>query len=790
MKTARTMGSKTKPIKVTHAHKKPYRKRHYIALIASIALAIALLNSALLYQASTDYRQHAASQTIADLFSLRSTNAKKAIASTYGFTVRYNPGRYYASAIDSNTGDLFTDAELDTHRAYETIKLSEQTTKVGEGASIKLAYYPAAKVAGSDLAQLEKSYVVEKQVNPNGLVKGASKPMVIRDVSFLRTEWSRNVTVAGKQLKTSLVTYIGIVHNSPFVAVINNGLFADNSTSEQIMADLEFSDRIQAYVEPTVAAQSARNVSDQLIDTLLMSQPASAAGKEPAYTASERISATYSPAVVKIYNIFIADIMYQGSVVAEKRMNGSTGSGFLISSDGYIASNGHVVANSAREELITIAIEDAAKGDTTLLNGLITEAGVTAGDLEIAKTGKEQGAIIIQKIYDNLAESRFSFKNMTSNLLVGMGEKQVDLQDLIKQTQAGERYAEQPTIKRATFKAADYDGIILPTYTGKFTKSDVALIKLDGGSNFPMTTLGSMSDIAQGANINIMGYPGIGSSNGLVSETKTAATLTTGKVSAHKDDNNGKKMIETDTEIGHGNSGGPAFDDSGNVIGVATYGTTEGANGGGKLNYVRNIKDLTDLADKSSVRYSQKSETQKTWEAGINDFYRARYKKAVKSFQKVKTLYPDHPRVNEMIATAEKRIAAGENIDDFPWVLVLIGGGIVAVLAAAATTFIIIRHKKTHAAYTAGVASGTMQPIATGAPAQYIVPAVAAPLGAAPVELSPSPVTQSHITPQDLVSPMSLPAPTSSSQPAQPPAVATQQPVSGVPPTDSQFPQV
>lgn len=738
--------AKTTHVKVTHAHHKPYRKRHYAVLIASIALGIGLINAFVMFANNEYLSSQVASQTIADLFSVRDGKTNKSrVSSTYGFSLSYDTNRYYSSAVVATSGDLHVGAELTTGRAYNAIRLSDQRVNVKDASSFKLTYYQNDKPGAIDLSQVERSYVIEKQVEQNQLIKIDSEKVTYDGVQFLRTEWYRQLTGSNVSLNIGYTTYVGLVNGSPLTVIASQGL-GENDSADEIMKTLTVSTRIQAAVPISRTVASKYSTSLSLLDKMLGVATASAA--PPTYTAAERISATYSPAVVKVYNIMVGDLAIDGRTVLRNQIAGGTGSGFIVSSDGYIATNGHVAVVDARDEIIRFAIEALLQNNITPMTELITMAGITESDIAGAKSQKDVLVIIVKKLYE-LAPSRFAFVNSKQNLLVGLGEKQIDTQELVKITAKKTAYPEEATIKSATLKQSNFDGTILPIITGQFTKSDVALIKING-SNYPMVKLGDINSISQGGNLNIMGFPGVGSSNGLVSQTKTAATLTTGKVSSKKKDTGNRNLIETDTEIGHGNSGGPAFDDTGEVVGIATYAVDPGGSGDGALNYVRDIDDFVQSAGKSSVDYAL-SDTQLVWNQGIQQFYTARYKKAVASFAKVKELYPEHPRVAELTLVAEKRIANGENVDDFPVLLVVVLG-VVVLTGAGVSVFFIVRHKRGHNALVQGVVSGQVQPLTPDAPAQMI-PAAVPPAqlfgqAVAPVQSTTEQAFQPAVTPQ------------------------------------------
>src|SRR5436309_11837093 len=137
------------------------------------------------------------------------------------------------------------------------------------------------------------------------------------------------------------------------------------------------------------------------------------------------------------------------------------------------------------------------------------------------------------------------------------------------------------------------------TYTAKVIgtdpKTDIALIKVEGGSNFPFVPLAEKSPRV-GDWVLAVGNPfGLG------------GTVTAGIVSARGRDIGAgpyDDFIQIDAPVNKGNSGGPTFDVDGNVIGVNTaiYSPSGGSVGIAFAIPAETVKSVvTQLKDKGSV---------------------------------------------------------------------------------------------------------------------------------------------------------------------------------------------
>lgn len=710
---------KQKSVTIKHHHAKPFRKRHIASLTLFLFTGVLLIGLVINYNQNVNRGIQAAKDFISQTFNPKAA-VSSAINSTYGFTVTYDSAKFYATAIDTQTGDLFISNELKVNRAYELVRIAPTPSDTeSQNNNMTIHYYHKVTIVDpNNLASVEQTAIKDITAKANlQATKTGTSNVMYGGTQFLKTDWefqSNNNVLAG--FTPTFTTYTTLHNGKAFVVEIIHNPIGTQKTDmyESVLQSLTFGAAEPSAALPAAAgseqtAQKSRNI----IESFFMGEVAAAADDKSYSNSSEKISAAYGPAVVKIFNAYCQDIYFDGVAAATNVCSGSTGSGFFISSDGYIASNGHVTTSDPLDILIQLSYEQYAKGNTKPLDKLITLANIKKSDIPANGTPQERAEALFNMLY-KIDPARLEARNSVINLLVCLGKEQPDVKELVKVTTARQRFAQQDTIKKAEVVAQDYRSI---QGFSKFITSDVSIIKIEG-SNYPVTKLGTIAALQQGANLSILGYPGNASSNGIVDGTLSEVTLTSGKVSAIKNAlGSDKKLIETDTTIGHGNSGGPAFNDSGEVMGISTY--TAAKVGDGTYNYVRDVKDIIDLAGVSSVTVSNVSKTQEQWQKALDQFNTAHYSKSLKTFATVKNLYPAHPKVDEFAAAAQQNIKDGKDVKDLPVLLAAIVG-VLLLIAAAAVTLILYRHKKVHNVYKAQVGAGIMQPIAQGADPQTV----------------------------------------------------------------------
>lgn len=223
------------------------------------------------------------------------------------------------------------------------------------------------------------------------------------------------------------------------------------------------------------------------------------------------------------------------------------GSGFLYRPDGYLITNGHVAqwANGKDQQADNARMKQAIPclADKVVQN-VVAKQGHPLTDPE-----KEEITKILQ---DAIASGKVHISDISLTVMLD--------------------------------NQAKYPGEI-KAYSDPINEGgkDIAIVKIDG-KNLPTTELGNSDEMRVGDGITVVGYPGAATNatiGGLFSrESIWVPTVTTGRISAvNKTDYHGTPVLQSEAVINHGNSGGPAFDSNGRVIGIATYALANDAAG-------------------------------------------------------------------------------------------------------------------------------------------------------------------------------------------------------------------
>lgn len=116
-----------------------------------------------------------------------------------------------------------------------------------------------------------------------------------------------------------------------------------------------------------------------------------------------------------------------------------------------------------------------------------------------------------------------------------------------------------------------------------FTDKDVAIIHVSNMNDMAMVQLGNSTSVQQQDELTIIGFPGNGDIAG--NSATDLLTLSVNKVfvSSMKTTDTGAPVIQVAGNVEHGDSGGPALDSQGTIVGVVSF----GANGPGSTSFLQ-----------------------------------------------------------------------------------------------------------------------------------------------------------------------------------------------------------
>jgi S1-C subfamily serine protease/rhodanese-related sulfurtransferase len=304
------------------------------------------------------------------------------------------------------------------------------------------------------------------------------------------------------------------------------------------------------------------------------------------------------------------------------------GTGFLITPDGYLVTNGHVVQpyhesddSEARDALLRQAIEQAClEGKSTVGQPRHAVAELLS---EIAPTA----SVDVKKTLNVVLSNRDTF----------VAEVKAYSPPL----------AERPGKQRAAGKVGVRE-------SGK----DIAILKIDG-RNLPTLSLGDSDRVQLGQSIHLLGFPGVVLYHDLLDKRSgVEASVTSGQVSSVKRDARGAPVIQTDAAASWGNSGGPGVNARGDVIGILTFisltsDETQAIQG---FNFLVPANVVREFARTAGARLDVPSPFNAVWRDAVTRFARGDWAGAQGKLDAAARLVPNLPDVQRLQAETEIRL--------------------------------------------------------------------------------------------------------------------------------------
>ncbi|MEH7545732.1 S1C family serine protease [Neobacillus vireti] len=395
---------------------------------------------------------------------------------------------------------------------------------------------------------------------------------------------------------------------------------------------------------------------------------------------AQKLAEFTKPAVVRIVDYTVVSWQFNNPddpeviAILEQLNNqsvvGGSGSGAIISSDGYIVTNAHVVEATQKK------------------------------DEDIANEAFEQLVSIVADYFKVDYETAYNY--------------------MVAYTQ----YTDIQRVLKVVLPGGDIlDGEVksygAPINEGK----DVAVLKIED-KNLPTIPLGNSDDIQNQDNIWVSGYPAAADSDLLSPDSSLVSTMTAGQISAtSKKTDQGSPVVQINAAATHGNSGGPVINDKGQIIGLLTFrGDTVNGQEVQGFNFAVPVNTVKEFVNQAGVR-NTKSETDKLFQEGLELYWGGYYKHALEKFEAVQRIYPNHSEIKQYIANAEKKVDSSKMLwSDYAATFYIVDG-VAGLLVLILLVFTFVGGKsKSSAAVVAPPAAGPAPTSAAPAPTPPAAP--------------------------------------------------------------------
>jgi S1-C subfamily serine protease len=313
------------------------------------------------------------------------------------------------------------------------------------------------------------------------------------------------------------------------------------------------------------------------------------------------------------FNISASDVP-QGAGSIETGAGGS-GSGFIIHPTGYILTSGHVIA----------ATTDRERMQADLLHN---------------------GAIAALLDHFPVETLRALYR---SNRLNGY----------IQQLARAGSLAEVRTFNEVELS----NGQKLPFARREYSPSlsqnghDLALLKISR-NELPTLQLANSDAVHLQEQIWVVGYPAVASSTDeiiggwLSRDSDLEATVNPGSITAIKRNVLNVPVFQTDVGIYHGNSGGPAVNRDGKVVGIATWGHTDAE----QIKFLVPINQARQLLGRAKVPVNVEGNFNVSYRRALDKAHAGDWTEAKKSLLQADTLFPHSPDLIRFMNDADLAI--------------------------------------------------------------------------------------------------------------------------------------
>jgi len=321
----------------------------------------------------------------------------------------------------------------------------------------------------------------------------------------------------------------------------------------------------------------------------------------------------------------------------------SSGSGFIINPNGYICTNGHVVQyyyEKNDRQIERLFLLQVLKKH--FLPRLIQSGEIQNDPVSIKKSMIELYGLMKPK----------TTVKIKKDLVVFLSNKR--------------RYPAE--VKDYSPPMGAYPGKLdLPGFQYESeTGKDIALIKIEA-KDLPAVVLGDSGAVQLGEQVYAAGYPGVVLKHTMLQKSLANfldCTVTVGHISGKKLTATGASLIQTDTAITHGNSGGPDFNTRGEVVGMSTLGSNTKTQSGTQqiqgFNFLVPINTVKEFIARAGIKTGVPSLFNTMWIKALNAYKAQECEEVMDHCSAALKLMPNQPDVLKLQRLTQERITRGE----------------------------------------------------------------------------------------------------------------------------------
>lgn len=610
----------------------------------------------------------------------------KTIDSSLGFKLTYNPtildgqGQTTDASSDDKwiSGKTYTEEELYERRDYSIVKFRPKEKdeehlfaqpELTILTNIRKAYWENRMKLPENAAKTKLEVFVDDTIasrGKDGYKVADRQDITINGAAYKLVTFDYQSGSFGVGYKSTSRFYFTVQNDRPYYISIHNMQNDSNgyiAQFETIINTVTF----EGLDEDKLAAVRADQADNVLAAT--DSLPAGTGNMPNPLDAKALLDvvARNQIAVVRIGTIYCAqiDLLLTGGSVGgrvDTACAAGIGSGSIVTGDGYVATNGHVVQlskTSALTSYIGMAkdIDDLIKRINPVVEYLVKRGKITTTqkDALIAaiKNKDPKGLQAALGLGEAVGENYMTAHNDRYSYVVQLSNEPIRIKD----TQASRlEFVYATSNITARFVAANYDHLLSADKIAQSTKSDVALLKMEG--QFPVVSVGSLSTVQPPDRLIAIGFPGFVDKGLSTVQKHTVPSITQGYAESVRAQSltSPYKLVLTSVPIAQGNSGGPMFNEQGVQIGLNTYSILPCADkkcfGKG---IARDVDDLKKLATDNGVVLGVSGSLAQEWQAGIEALKKDDFTGAQQKFEKVSNEYHGN-----YLAAALRDVAASQ----------------------------------------------------------------------------------------------------------------------------------